>query len=86
MGCGRWPDPDGAIGRPNVRSICVCVRINGDRLKTKLPARADDPQRDFSSIGHEQPFQEQVHLYQGRTPLGIKKQKNSSCKSFISGI
>ena len=52
FGTARRADANGFVGKANVERVAVGFGINGDRGNTKLFARADDPERDFSAVGN----------------------------------
>ena len=53
VGAGGLADADRAVGQREVRRIAVGLRVDGDHLDAQLLAGADDPQRDLTTVGHQ---------------------------------
>ena len=54
---GRWPDMVGLIRLAHVQRRSVHVRVDGHRRDSELPACADHPYRDLSTVGDEDLFE-----------------------------
>src|SRR5262249_27548747 len=49
----RRADAYGFVGEAEVRRPAVRFAIHGDNFNAEITARADDPQCDFTAIGHK---------------------------------
>ena len=48
-------DPDGRVGEPDMGSVRVGGRVDGDRLAPELVERPDDADGDLAPVGDEHP-------------------------------
>src|SRR5262249_24592172 len=56
VGAGRPADAERPVGLRQVGRVAIGLRVARDHLDAELPARANDPQRDLTTIGHQNPL------------------------------
>ena len=56
FGCRSGADADGVSDLPNVKGICVGLRMHADRGDTAGPRGARDPAGNFAAIGDKKRF------------------------------
>ena len=57
LGGRRRPESDGRVGQPDVPCVRVRVAVDGDRGHPGFVAGPDDPDRDLSPVGDEDPIE-----------------------------
>ena len=49
----RWPNANGAVSKAHMKAVAIRLRVHCDRGNAQVFARADNPQRNFATIGDQ---------------------------------
>ena len=57
---GVWAQAEGLVGLFDVECVAVCIRIDSDRLDIHFGTRSYDANSDFTTIGYQDLFDQEL--------------------------